>query len=383
MEGMDKIRVLDFSWLLPGPYATMLLADFGADVIKIEQPGRGDYTRETMSDMFAVVNRNKRSMTLDLKAEEGKAVVKRLVADADVVIEGYRPGVMKRLGLDYETLRAINPRIIYCSVTGYGQDGPYRDWAGHDIAYMAVGGGMSVPGDLKHPSVKGTIPIADLTSGMYAALSIQAALWDRLSSGKGQYIDVSMTDCVAALAAVRLANVLWNGKPPANRLSATSRVYDCGDGKRIALAVTEDAFWINMCTAMNRTDWLNDERFVTLEGRRAHALELLPQLEKQFMTKSRAEWLELFARHDVSAGPVHDADDVFEDPQIKSRNFIWQAERTGPEPRRMAGFPVKLERGQPTLRNVAPELGADTAHVLKEAGYDDAFIAQLKSKRVT
>lgn len=379
MKGLQGIRVLDLSWLLPGPYATMLLADFGADVVKIEQPGRGDYAREMLPDVFAVVNRNKRSMTLDLKVPAGRDVLLRLARDADVLIEGFRPGVMKRLGLDYETLSAINPRLIYCSISGYGQTGPYRNWAGHDIAYVGVGGGYSVPGDIRHPPVKGSLAVGDLSSGMFATIAIQNSLWERLSSGKGRYLDVSITDCVAAWAGVRLANVTWNGLPPTTRLSATNRIFTAGDGKRMSLAISEDPFFVKLCRTLGRQDWLDDPRFRTLPLRLTHAMDLLPELEAILASRPRAEWLAIFEKDDVPAAPVHDAEDVFHDPQLVARDLLWQAPTDGTAPRRMYGHPVKFDADMPRLRNVAPALGADSEAVLAEAGYDAEAIRSLRA----
>lgn len=379
MKALQGIRVLDLSWLLPGPYATMLLADLGADVVKIEQPGKGDYTRAVHPDMFQVANRNKRSLTLNLKSPAGKKVLLRLVETADVLVEGFRAGVMGRLGLDYETLSKINPRLIYCSISGYGQTGPYREWAGHDIGYAGVGGAMAVPSDLKYPPIKASLPIGDLSSGMYATIAIQAAIMERQHSGLGQYLDIGIADCVAAWTGTRpLAHYLYFGEMPPTKLNATSRVYHCKDGKRIALAVTEDHFWANLCKALGRADWAADPRFVTLDGRRAHNDVLLPQLEEILMQRARDEWLAIFAADDVPAAPVHDPLDVFEDPQLKHRKLLWEWDDDEGKHRRIFGWPVKFSREAPALRNPAPVLGNATDAVLAEAGYAPADIAALR-----
>lgn len=382
MNALDDIRIIDFSWLLPGPYATALLADMGADVIKVEQPGRGDYSREILGDHFLMANRNKRGMTLDLKNPAARDVALKLIEGADVVIEGYRPGVMKRFGLGHEELLERFPRLIYCSLSGFGQDGPYRDHPGHDIGYNAVGGGYCIPGDLKYPPTKSSLPVGDLSSGMFAALSIMGALAERQKSGRGQYLDVAITDCIAAWAGVRLGNVLWEGVPAPNRLNAVSRIYETADGRRIVLACTEDHFWQNLCKVLERPDWLADPRFTTLDGRREHALVLLPQLEEILIQKPAAEWLAMFAANDVPAAPVNGALDVFEDPQIKHRKLYWQAPDDGSgKPRRVVAYPVKFSRTQPTLRSLAPELGEHTDAVLHEIGMDDATIAALRAAK--
>ena len=383
MNALKDIRIIDFSWLLPGPYATALLADMGADVIKVEQPGRGDYAREILSDHFEMANRNKRGIALDLKQPEARDLALKLIEKADVVIEGYRPGVMAKFGLGPEALLERFPRLIYCSISGFGQDGPYRDRPGHDIGYNAVGGGYSIPGDLKYPSVKGTLPVADLSSGMFAALSIMGALAERQQSGKGQYLDVAMTDCIAAWAGIRLGNVLWEGELAPNRLNAVSRIYETADGSRIALACTEDQFWQNFCKATQRPDLLADERWKTLDGRREFALALLPEIEVIMKQRTAKQWLALFEAADVPASPVNGPLEVFEDPQIKHRQMTWQAPADGSgKPRRVIAYPVKFSRTNPVLRNVSPRLGQDTDAVLREAGLDNETIAAMRARKV-
>ena len=382
MNAYKGIRVIDFSWLLPGPYATCLLADMGAEVIKVEQPGRGDYARDILADHFEMANRNKRGISLDLKQLEARDLALKLIESADVVVEGYRPGVMTRFGLGPQEMIERFPRLIYCSLSGYGQDGPYRDKPGHDIGYNAVGGGFSIPGDLKHPPVKSTLPVGDLSSGMFAAISIMGALAERQQSGKGQYLDVAITDCVAAWAGVRLGNVLWDGVEAPNRLNALSRLYETADGSRIALACTEDHFWLNFCKVMKRPDWAADERYKTLDGRRQRALELLPQVEEAMKKRTTKEWLALFEANDVPASPVNGPLEVFEDPQIKARKMTWQAPPDGSgKPRRLIAYPVKFSRTNPVLRNVAPRLGQDTDSVLGDMGLNKEAIASLRARK--
>ena len=382
MKALNGIRVLDLSWLLPGPYCTMLLADMGADVVKIEQSGKGEYTRDLHPDMFQVANRNKRSMTLNLKSAAGRAVLHKLVESADVLIEGFRPGVMQRLGSDYATLAKINPRLIYCSISGYGQTGPYRDWPGHDIGYAGVGGAMAVPSDLKYPPIKASLPIGDLSSGMYATIAIQGALFERQQSGQGQYLDIGIADCVAAWAGTRpLAHYLYFGEMPPTKLNATSRVYVAQDGKRIALAVTEDHFWVRLCKVLDRADWASDPGLKDLPDRRARNDELLAELERMIATKPRAEWLRLCAEQDVPVAPVNDPEDVFEDPQIKSRELLWEFDDADGRHRRIFGWPVKFGRDGPALRHPAPAApGCDTDAVLAEAGYAAGDIAALRAQ---
>ena len=375
---MEDVRVLDLSWLLPGPFATTLLADLGADVIKVERPGDGDYMRTLHAETYQVANRNKRSMTLDLKQPAGQQVLHELVRDADVVVEGFRPGVTERLRADYTTLSEINPRLVYCSLSGYGQDGPYRDRPGHDVSYVGVGGGMVAPHDLRYPDARGnSLPVGDLASAMFAALSITAALNQRERSGRGQYLDVSITDCVASWSSIRLANLLWNQEPAVVRLSATGRAYEAADGKRLSISVTEDAFWEKLCRALDRQDWLADDRLATQPGRIKHAQELLPQLEEIFKQRGRDEWLEHFDRFDVPCGPVHDAEGVIEDPHIRARGLVWEREDRDGRLRRVIGYPVKMSDNHPRWSQMPPELGEHTDDLLADAGFSaeeiDAF----------
>lgn len=376
---MEGVRVLDLSWLLPGPFMTMLMADLGADVIKVERPGSGDYMRSLYPEVFEVANRNKRSITLDLKAEEGQRVLHRLVQSADVFVEGFRPGVTARLRADYETLSAINPGLVYVSLSGYGQDGPYRDRPGHDVSYVGVGGGMVAPLDIRFPEARGaSLPVADLASGMFGALSAVEALRQRERTGSGQYLDVAITDCVANWSNIRLANTLWNDAPPVFRLSATSRAYLAADGLSLSLSVTEDEFWLKLCEALGFDDWASDARLATGPGRLEHAHEILERLESTFLQRPRGEWLDLFDRHDVPCGPVHDAAGVVADPHLNARGLIWQrSDHTGVQ-RRVVGYPVRMSRTPTSWRHMPPSLGGDTDAVLEEAGYDGDSVRSLR-----
>jgi len=378
---MRGIKVLDLSWLLPGPYATMLMADLGADVIKIEQPGRGDYEREINPEMFRVANRNKRSMTLNLKHPAGREILYRLVQDADVLVEGFRPGVMKRLEADYDTLAWINPRLIYCSLSGYGQDGPYRDWPGHDTNYAGLAGALAIAGDLKYPPVRPGLPIGDLTSGTFACLAVLDALCERHATGRGQYLDCSITECVASWSQMRMADVLWNNEPPHYAPNATSRVYSARDGQRLSLAVTaEDHFWRKLCQALERDDLLTDPRFETARNRAANGPALLPILEAEFAKRDRDEWLTLLREFDVPAAPVHELEDVVRDPHFEHRGLFWKrTDATGQE-RRVIRFPVKFSETQPSWRLMPPELGEHTAAVLTAAGFTPEQIAMWRAE---
>lgn len=375
---MRDIRVLDLSWLLPGPFMTMLMADLGADVIKVERPGEGDYMRTLIPEVFLVANRNKRSITLNLKTAAGQEALHALVRDADVLVEGFRPGVTGRLRADYETLSAINPGLVYCSLSGYGQDGPYRDRPGHDVSYVGVGGGMVAPLDIRYPEARGaSLPVADLASGMFAALSVTEALRQRERTGLGQYLDVSITDCVASWANTRLANTLWNDEPPIFRLNPTGRAYEAGDGRRLSISVTEDEFWHKLCAALGFEDWAADQRLATSEGRLAHSMSIVERLETTFRERPRDEWLELFDVHDVPCGPVHDAEGVISDPHLNARGLIWRRDDEQGTERRVIGYPVRMSGTETSWRRMPPGLGEHTDEVLAEAGLDADAIASL------
>jgi crotonobetainyl-CoA:carnitine CoA-transferase CaiB-like acyl-CoA transferase len=377
---MLDVKVLDLSWLLPGPYMTMLMADLGADVIKVERPGEGDYMRTLIPEVFLVTNRNKRSITLNLKSSEGQDALHELVRGADVLVEGFRPGVTARLRADYATLSAINPGLVYCSLSGYGQDGPYRDRPGHDVSYVGVGGGMVAPLDIRFPEARGaSLPVADLASGMFGALSVAEALRQRERTGKGQYLDVSITDCVASWANTRLANTLWYDRPPIFRLNPTGRAYAAGDGRWLSISVTEDEFWHKLCEALGFTDWAADGRLATGPGRLEHSGEILERLEVTFRQRPRDEWLALFDQHDVPCGPVHDAEGVVSDPHLNARGLIWRREDAEGNERRVIGYPVRMSGTETTWRRMPPDLGEHTDEVLGEVGMDPEQIAHLRA----
>jgi alpha-methylacyl-CoA racemase len=379
------VRVLDLTRLLPGPMATLHLADLGADVVKIEDPGAGDYARamghgpQGMSDFFRALNRNKRAMRLDLKRRGGRDAFLRLADRADVVVESFRPGVMAKLGLGYETLAARNPRIVVCAITGYGQDGPYRDRAGHDINYMGYAGVGNEIGAEGGPPVVPNFQVADLLGGaVVPAMGILAALLDARASGRGRFVDVAMTDAVLAHAVLPLLGVLEHGTTPprgttmlAGGLACYNR-YRTRDGRWMAVGALEHKFWERLCDIL-RCPELKDRHIVYGEAARA-AKEKLAAI---FATRTQAEWTGIFATADCCVSPVLEMHEALENEQLRARRMIVG----GGAP---AGFalPLQLSEFEFDPGRAAPAAGEHTEEVLREAGYGAAEIEDLRKEGV-
>lgn len=365
--GLEGIRVLDLSRLLPGPYCSLILADMGADVVKVEEPGRGDYMRwvpplkDGQAVAFNAVNRNKRSITLNLKSERGRALFLKLVAHADVVIESNRPGVIDRLGLGWDVLREANPKLVLCSITGYGQTGPYALRAGHDLNYTAIAGALSLntePGGAPHPL---GVLVGDIGAGAQgAATAILGALLDVQRGGDGRHLDVSMTDGTLAWLAIPLAQLEGQAQPAEGLRStgryACYRVYGCADGRHYSVAATEPKFWQALCEAIGRPDLVSHQFD---EGDAQLALQR--ELETVFASRTRAEWQQVFGDLDVCAEPVLDLKEALEHPQILARQLVLDLQ-TGLE------IAPAVRMGEGWRRRDAPHLGQHTAEILAEAG---------------
>lgn len=387
-QPFSGLRILDLTRLLPGAYCSLLFADLGAEVIKVEEPGRGDYARATppywgesgVGTYFLLLNRNKKSLALNLKAEAGKEVFRRLVRTADVVLEGFRPGVMDRLGLGWEALRALNPRLVYCALSGYGQDGPYRGLVGHDINYMGYAGALSVTGPRGGPPLMPGVQVADLGGGaLLAAFAIAAALLYRRETGQGQFVDASMTDGVVSWMAPYLGPFFATGRVPGRgeeRLNGgwpCYQVYEAADGRYLTLGALEPQFWANLCRLLGREDLIP---FQYAEGEARDRVER--ELRALFRTRPRDEWVRLLQTADVCVGPVATVDEVVRDPQFAARGLFAQVDhpRLGPLPQ--VAFPVKLSVTPGRVRTPAPELGQHTDELLAELGYDAAARAALR-----
>ena len=371
MSALDGLRVLDLSRLLPGAFCSLLLADFGADVIKVEDTGAGDYLRASGAP-FLALNRGKRSISVDLKHPDGRDAFLRLVGDADVLLESFRPGVMDRLGVGYERLREENPRLVYCAITGYGQDGPYAGRAGHDTNYLARIGLLDLTGDPDGPPIQSGGQIADLGGGaLMAAFGILAALRERDRSGEGQLVDVSMTDGALAWLAMDAARHLAGGPPPSRGRAELAggllcyRPYRCADGW-VAFGALEPKFWKAWCAGVGRDD-LADKQFEPV-GSDTHR-----EVEAIFADRTRAEWEAFNDEHDCCLEPVLGLHEALESELVRARGMVVEVEGA-----RLLGTPVKLSRTPAEIRAGRPALGADTDAVLAEAGYGPDEIAALR-----
>ena len=377
------VRVLDLSRLLPGGFCSLLLADYGADVLKVEDTGLGDYIRwappqidgvepSAASALFLSLNRGKRSLRLNLKVKEGVEVLLRLVREHDVLLESFRPGVLDRLGVGYERLREENPGLVYCAITGYGQEGPDRDRAGHDIDYLARNGVLGLTGERGGPPLSAAAQIADLGGGaQMAAFGILAALRERDRSGEGQLVDVSMTRGAQSWLAMVAARHLADGAVPRRgELELAGglpcyRTYACADG-HVALGALEPKFWAAFCAGVERPDLVE----------RHTDPSVAPELEAIFATRTRAEWAAFDDAHGCCLEPVRDLDEALAaDPAA----IVEVAQPGAAAPVRLLGPPVGMSRTPPDGTRPGPSLGADTDAVLAAAGYDDAAIAALKA----
>jgi crotonobetainyl-CoA:carnitine CoA-transferase CaiB-like acyl-CoA transferase len=373
--------VLDLSRLLPGGFCSLLLADFGADVLKVEDTGMGDYVRwsppyvegvedSARSALFLALNRNKRSLRLDLKQEAGRDVLLRLVESYDVLVEGFRPGVMDRLGVGYETLRARNPRLIYCAISGYGQDGPLTGRSGHDTNYLSLNGLLGLTGRRGGPPVQSAGQIADLGGGgLMAAVGILAAVIERERSGEGQVVDISMTDGSLSWLSMVIARyfaeqrVPHRGEPELAGGIACYFPYETKDGKWVSLGALEPKFWQNWCAGVDRPD-LVEKQFVhpdTDDG---------AQIAAVFKERTRDEWAAFAGEHDCCLEPILDLDEVVESDLVRARRMIVELDQPGVGRVKQVGAPVKLSRTPADTNGPAPALGADTDDVLRELGID-------------
>ena len=387
---LEGITVLDLTRALSGPYCTMLLADSGARVIKIEQPGKGDDTRGwgppflgKESAYFLSVNRNKESVTLDLKVPEGRAILERLIEKSDVLVENFRPGTLAKLGLDYVALGPRHPRLIVCSISGFGQTGPRRHEPGYDAVLQAEGGLMSITGPSDGGPYRLGVAIADIASGMFAAQGVLLALFSRERTGRGQHVDVGMLDSVAALLTYQAGIYFATGSAPGRLGNRHATIvpyetFSASDGEFV-LAVGNDEQWQKFCAV---AEFGQDERFATNRSRVTRYAELRPMLADRLRQRTRQDWIERLTASGVPCGSVRDLAEVFDDPQMGAREMISTALHATLGAVRLLGTPIKLSDTPGSIRRAPPTLGQDTEAVLHhDLGLTAAEVAALRKSR--
>jgi formyl-CoA transferase/CoA:oxalate CoA-transferase len=390
MQALDDLLVLDLTRALSGPYCTMMLADMGARVIKIEMPGGGDDTRgwgppfvDGESTYFLGINRNKESLTLNLKHPDGQGVFRRLVGRADVLVENFRPGTMDRLGFGYEAVRALNDRLIYAAISGFGQDGPYRERVAYDLILQGMGGLMGTTGEEAGPPVKVGVAVTDIAAGMFAAYGILVALRVRDRVGRGQLVDASMLDSQVAWLTYQAGYYFATGENPRRLGSAHPslvpyQAFRTKDGY-LNVAVGSEAIWARFVLAVGAPHLAEDPRFATNPDRVRHRELLLPLLEPIFGTKTTLEWSRILETAGVPAGPIYLLSDLFDDPQVRHRDMVVEMAHPKAGQIKQTGVPVKLSETPGRLVSPPPLLGEHTDRILSELGYSDAQRSAMRA----
>jgi crotonobetainyl-CoA:carnitine CoA-transferase CaiB-like acyl-CoA transferase len=404
---LSGLRVLDLSRVLAGPWCTQILADLGADVIKVERPGVGDDTRHwgppflkdaggndtAEATYFTAANRNKKSLTLDLTRPEAQALIRRMVVDSDVLVENFKVGGMKSYGLDYDSLKTLNPRLIYCSITGFGQTGPYASRAGYDLLVQASSGMMSITGRPEgEPGAGGMrvgVAITDVFTGIYASTAILAAVHARHASGRGQYIDMALLDVGMAVLANQASAFLNTGEPPRRQGNSHPSIvpyqdFPTADGAML-LAIGNDGQFARFCEAAGHPEWSVDPRFLRNTLRVAQRDALIPMIQVVTRTRTTAQWVEMLGPMGVPCGPINDIGQAFADPQVAARGLkISQATGAGSAVTSIAGVasPLRLSENPPVLRNAPPALGEHTDAVLADLGLSPQEVAALRASGV-
>ena len=392
---LDGVRVLDLTRILAGPYCTMLLGDLGADIIKVEVPGRGDDTRQWgppfttggESAYFLAANRNKRSLTLNLKSERGRSILGELIQQADILIENFRVGTLEKWDLSYEQLKNLRPDLIYCTITGYGYTGPYRDRPGYDLIIQAMGGFMSVTGPEDGEPFRAGIAVADLSSGIYACNAVLAALYARERTGKGQRIDISLLDCQVAMMSYVASNFLVSGEPPqrfgnAHPNLVPYQVFEAQDGY-FAFAAGNDLQWANFCRAVGREAWGTDPLFATNPARLTNRTKLVGLLNELFSTRSVADWIELCEGAGLPVGPINTMEAALSDPQVLARGMVMEVPHPTEGSVPLLRSPLNIPTAPSEVRYPPPTLGQHTDEILSELlNYDSEGIQALRESEV-
>ncbi|HSW38754.1 MAG TPA: CoA transferase [Acidobacteriota bacterium] len=396
MKGLlNGVRVLDLSRVLAGPYCSMILGDLGADVIKVERPGVGDETRHWgppfaapgESAYFLCVNRNKRSITINLKSPEGIRIIKDLARKSDVFLENFTPGTLEELGIGYEAIRAENPGIIFCSITGFGPDGPASNRAGYDLAVSAYGGLMGITGEQDGPPVKVGVAITDVATGISAQGAICAALYAREKTGRGQRIDLSLLETQVSALVNIASSYLVSGEIPrkwgaAHETIVPYQAFETSD-KHVIVAVGNDRLWVKFCEVLGKPELAEDPRFSTNPLRVKNRAECVGILARIFTTRSRDEWVRLLNEYAIPCAPINTMDEVFKDPQVLHRKMLVEVDHPTAGKIRLTGIPVKYSNAGTAIRRPPPLLGEHTNEILREVlGFDDARIEGLKSSGI-
>ena len=378
MGALSGVTVVDLSRLLPGPYCSMILADHGARVIAVED-------KRFLADglFFNLINRNKEHMSLNLKTAEGQEIFYRLIEKADVLLEGFRPGVVDRLGVDYESVRRANPKIIYCSITGYGQNGPFRDRVGHDVNYLSYAGVLDLIGEKDHPPSIPGVQIADIAGGgMNAAIGILLALFARESTGQGQYIDISMTDGMVGFLPAALFFRQLTGQEPKRADGLLSHRYACyntyetADGRYLSIGAVENRFWKQLC------DTLAVPEYASLQYDDQRRKEILQYMRDTFKQKTLDDWDSILADLDICWGRIHSAKEVLEDPLFQQRDMVVEIEDQNGKKSKTLGVAVKLSQTPGSIRTPPVNFGESTANILKEFGYSQEQIKDFERNEV-
>ncbi|WP_232796698.1 CaiB/BaiF CoA transferase family protein [Kyrpidia spormannii] len=384
------VRVLDLSRVLAGPFCTMLLGDLGADVVKVESPRGGDETRAwgppfvgEVSAYYLCANRNKRSIAVNLKTPEGLEIIRRLAAESDVVIENFRPGKAEELGVGYSQLKEVRPDLVYCSISGFGQTGPYRNLPGYDFIVQAMSGLMSITGEADGRPMKVGVAVADVFTGLFAALGIVSALRVKERTGVGQYIDLALMDVQIAVMVNVASNYLVGGNVPRRYGNQHPNIvpyqtFEAADGE-IAVAVGNDRQFRRLCEAMGVPEWAEDPRFATNDRRVENRDVLIPMLQERFRTRTGREWMTALAEHEIPCGPIQTMDQVFADPQVQAREMVRRLVHPSAGEVPVVANPLKLSETPVQIRRHPPDLGEHTEEILLELGYTLEQIEALEA----
>ena len=390
---LEGVRVLDLTQIMAGPYCTMMLADMGADVVKVEKPNGGDDTRrmgppfiEGESAAFLGINRNKRSIVIDLRSDPGRELAQRMARESDVLVQNFRPGSLDRMGLGYEQVREINPTIVYCTISGFGATGPYAQRGGFDLVTQGMSGLMSVTGHAGGPPAKVGVPLCDLNAGMFGAIGILTAYISRLRTGQGQHVDTSLLEGGIAYTFWESAMFFATGEVPepkgsAHRLTAPYQAFETSDGY-VNIGAANQANWERLCAAIDRDELASDPRFIEPRDRMNNLDELVSTLETTFAQHSSDHWLKTLEAAGVPAGPINDLAEVYADPQVRAREMMVETEHPIAGRVKNIGIPIKLSETPGRFQRPAPTLGQHTNEVVTELGCSPNEIDKLRSEGI-